>query len=112
MPDLTTARRLAEYRDDLLSAGFTVEMADELVRFVAPNRLEEVKTRPDLDAEPPPHPQPARRTVRAVGGLLRVEDVLANGDHHVWADSDSIRVDFHDGDPSDWTIYQDRAADA
>lgn len=49
MPDLTTAQRLAAYRDELAAAGFSADLIGPWVVAVAPASLEDVTVAHDLD---------------------------------------------------------------
>lgn len=52
MSDLTTAQRLAAYRDELIEAGFADAPAFGMVRRVAPRSLDDVELRSDQDDPP------------------------------------------------------------
>lgn len=49
MADLTTAQRLAVYRDELRAAGFGEAEVAEFVRSAAPGLVEDVEVQADLD---------------------------------------------------------------
>jgi hypothetical protein len=49
MADLTTAQRLAAYRDELQAAGFSPAEAAEIVQSAAPSLVEDVDVQADLD---------------------------------------------------------------
>lgn len=51
MADLTSAQRLAAYRDELRDAGFGEDQVAHLVGVAAP-RIEDVEVQADLDVEP------------------------------------------------------------
>lgn len=50
MSDLTTAQRLAAYRDELLAAGFNAREVWEIVEAATP-LFDDVTVEPDLDAD-------------------------------------------------------------
>lgn len=52
MADLTSAQRLAAYREELLEAGFHEGQVYDLVQIAAP-RVEDVEVQADLDDRPP-----------------------------------------------------------
>ncbi|MDH2424753.1 hypothetical protein [Sphaerisporangium sp. TRM90804] len=52
MPDLTTAQRLAAYREELLSDGFSDTQAWQLVERIAPSRYEDLEVASDLEESP------------------------------------------------------------
>lgn len=54
MPDLSTAQRLAAYRDELVAAGFSPSEAWRLVESAAPALLDDVEIQPDIDGRPMP----------------------------------------------------------
>jgi hypothetical protein len=48
LPEITTAQRLAAYRDELLNAGFTPAQTWELLVRVAPDQHDDIKIQDDL----------------------------------------------------------------
>lgn len=52
MPELTTAQRLAAYRDELNAAGFTPAETAHLVETAAPALIEDVQVQSDIDGTP------------------------------------------------------------
>lgn len=53
MPDLTSAQRLAAYRDELVEAGFDDAQVANLVGIAAP-RTDDIEVQADLDDATPP----------------------------------------------------------
>jgi hypothetical protein len=51
---MTTAQRLAAYRNELIAAGFNPYEALSLVESAAPGLLDDVEVQADLDARPAP----------------------------------------------------------
>jgi len=49
VPELTTAQRLAAYRDELLNAGFTPAQTWELLTRIAPDKYDHIKIKNDLE---------------------------------------------------------------
>ncbi|OLT13018.1 hypothetical protein BJF79_03720 [Actinomadura sp. CNU-125] len=49
MKYLTTAQRLAAYRDELQEAGFDEPTTGDLINFAAPRNLDDVEVQADLD---------------------------------------------------------------
>lgn len=53
MPGLTSAQRLAAYRDELTAAGFDDDTAGRIVEQAAPKLIEDVEIQADLDDTTP-----------------------------------------------------------
>lgn len=49
MPDLTTAQRLAAYREELREAGFNDTEVNRFVATAAPSLVEDLQVQADLD---------------------------------------------------------------
>jgi hypothetical protein len=53
MTDLTTAQRLAAYRDELKAEGFSADLIGPWIGAAAPTCIDEVTVRRDLDGTSP-----------------------------------------------------------
>lgn len=53
MADMTTAKRLAAYRDELLAEGFHPAEVARFLETAAPSLAEDIEVQADLDDRPP-----------------------------------------------------------
>ncbi|MFI6510118.1 hypothetical protein ACIBCT_21140 [Streptosporangium sp. NPDC050855] len=123
MTELTTAQRLATYREELRAAGFTHQEVRQLVEQAAPSLTEDViVAQPQLVVFEPSGGSGIReavtlanaqraarltkRTISVVGGLLRVEDEYADSSVEMRADSQRIEVEFTEDGGTNWSIYR------
>ena len=52
MADLTTAQRLARYRDELVEEGFNATEVARFLETAAPSLIEDIEVQTDLDGMP------------------------------------------------------------